>query len=46
MSVILIQRHCEPPGLAFGKPKGELREAISSRKYMRTRIEIASLRSQ
>ncbi len=21
-------RHCEPPGLAFGKPKDELREAI------------------
>jgi hypothetical protein len=23
-------RHCEPPGLAFGKPKDELREAISA----------------
>jgi hypothetical protein len=22
-------RHCEPSGLAFGKPKDELREAVS-----------------
>src|SRR5690348_4592080 len=32
-------RHCEPSGLAFGEPTGELREAISA-----TRQEIASAR--
>src|SRR5205807_4793901 len=28
--------HCEPPGLAFGEPKGKLREAISIRLRMRS----------
>jgi hypothetical protein len=42
----MFSRHCEPSGLAFGKPKDELREAISLRERMHMRIEIASLRSQ
>jgi len=37
------KRHCELSGLAFGKPKDELREAISFRALL---SEIASLRSQ
>jgi hypothetical protein len=37
-----MNRHCVPSGLAFGKPKGELREAISIRTCMSARIAIAS----
>src|SRR5882672_6105132 len=35
------QCHCEPPGLAFGAPKGKLREAISDTRGL---LRLASLR--